>query len=113
MPTNFSLRKLFRPKIVGSREAQNDRYPPDGPTTPPVASETPKYEAETSMAPKLSRLQYLSVTTSLNKDNTKGASSSVTKPQDPLNPYIIINTQGTPASPDTGTKNPLLLVSAI
>ena len=39
MPNKFSLRKLFRPKTVGNPEAQNDRH---GPTTPPVASETPK-----------------------------------------------------------------------
>jgi hypothetical protein len=84
MPTKFSLRKFFKSpgsKRAGNPEVQNDRHPPDGPTTPPVALETPKFEAETSMAPELSRPQNPSVTASVDEDNTKVASSSVTKPQ--------------------------------
>jgi hypothetical protein len=116
MTTNFSPRKLFkslRSKRVGNLEVQNDGHPPDGPATPPVASETFKREAETLKAPELSRPQNLSGTASLNKDNTKVAFSSVTKPQDPPKPPVIINAQGTRASPDAGTKNPLLPASAV
>jgi hypothetical protein len=108
MPNNFSsLRKFFKgpgPKTVGNPEAQNDRH---GFTTPLVVSETPKREAE-----KLSRPQYPSVPASLDEDNTKLASSSVTKPQDPPKPPVVIDAQGSPASPDAGTKNPLLPASA-
>jgi hypothetical protein len=110
MPNKFSLRKLFRPKTVGNPEAQNDR---NGPTTD--VSEMPKCEAETSMAPELSRPQNLSVTASASadEDRTKVASSSVAKPQDPPKLPVITDAQGTPASPDAGTINPLLLASAV
>jgi hypothetical protein len=65
------------------------------------------------MAPELSRPQNPSVTASLDEDNTKVVSSSVTKPHDPPKPPVIIDAQGTPASPEAGTKNPLLLASAV
>jgi hypothetical protein len=117
MPTNFSLRELFkssRSKRVENPEVENNnRLPPDGPTTPPVASETPKCEAETLMAPEPSRPQNLSITASLDEDNTKVAFSSVTKPQGPPKPPVVIDAQGTPASPDAGPKNPLLPASAV
>ncbi|KAF4629030.1 hypothetical protein G7Y89_g9119 [Cudoniella acicularis] len=106
---------MWQPHYLKERwnlEVQNDRHPPDGPTTPPVASETPTCEAETLMAPELSRPQNPSVTASLDEDNTKVAFSSVTKPQGPPNPPVIINAQGTRASPDAGAKNPLLPASA-
>jgi hypothetical protein len=110
MPANFSPRKLFkslRSMRVGNLEVQNDVHPPDGPSTPPVASEIPTCEAETLMAPELC------ITASLDEDNTKVASNSVTKPRDPPNPPVIINGQGNRAIPDAGTKSPLLPASAV
>ena len=98
---------------MGNPETQNDRYLPDSPTTPPDVSETSKCEAEISIAPELSRPQNPSVTASLDKDNTKVASSSITKSHDPPKLSVIINIQGNPASPEAGTKNPLFLVSAV
>jgi hypothetical protein len=55
------------------------------------------------MAPELSRPQNPSVTASLNKDNTKAASSSVIKPQVPLRPPVT-DAQGTSASLEVGAK---------
>jgi hypothetical protein len=68
--------------------------------------ETPACDTETLMAPEQSRSQNPSVTASVDKDNPKVASSSVTKPQDPPKPLVIIDAQGTPASPDVGAKKP-------
>jgi hypothetical protein len=92
---------------------QNDRHPPDGPTTPPVVSETPACDTQASIAPELSRPQNPSVVASVDgEDSTKTASSSATEPQAPSNPPVT-DAQGTPASPDAGAKTPRLPASAV
>jgi len=114
MPTNFSLSRLVKSrksKRVG--EAQNGRHSPDGPTTRPVVSETPAYDAETSIAPKLYQPQNPSAVASVDgEDSTKVASSSVTEPQTPLNP-LVTDAQGTSASLDAGAKKAWLPASAV
>jgi hypothetical protein len=116
MPFNFPLRGLGKSrtsKKAGKPEAQNDRHSPDGPTSPPVGSETPTCDAETSMASKLLQPQYPSIVASIDGDNsTKVASSSVTEPQAPLKPPVT-DAQRTSASPDAGAKKPRLPASAV
>jgi hypothetical protein len=102
MPTNFSLRNIFRHKRAGHLEVQNDRntHSQDHPTrtAPPVVPETSACDAQTPIAPELSLPQKSSVV----------ASSSVIEPPAPSNPpATITGTQETPTSPNARAKKPV------
>jgi hypothetical protein len=83
MNAGFLVKGLFRsrrPKETGTQEAQNGRHPPDGPTTPPIATKPPTRDA-TSIAPKPSQPQSPSVTASFDGETSKTPSNYIAQAQ--------------------------------